>query len=84
MTSPTVEGIKRDIERKKKLISKHKQELDNMVLGLQSLCTHENKYTTEQYHDGGYFDQAYTVYKTKCPDCGLDLGQKIEPHSYYG
>lgn len=84
MSDPIVEQMKKLIVRKEKLVAKHRDNLSEMKAELRRVCPHTNKEVTEHYHEGGYLNKAYTEYKMKCADCGVDLGQKTEVHSYYG
>lgn len=83
MADTPVEQMKKHIARKEKLIAKHKDELAEAKATLRKICPHANKDVTEHFHEGGYLNKAYTEYKIKCADCGMDLGQKTEIHSYY-
>ena len=84
MTDTTVEQIKKHIARKEKLVAKHKDELVTLKALLRKVCPHTNKEFTSRYYEGSYLNKAYTEHTTKCADCGTELGQKTETHSYYG
>lgn len=84
MTDTTVEQMKKHIARKEKLVAKHRDELFNLKAELRRVCPHTNQKVNEWYFDGSYLNKAYTERTIKCVDCGVELGQETETHSYYG
>lgn len=73
--------LEKQIERKRKLIKKHQDELAR----LYSQCTHEGHVERKSsYFGGSYYDKAYTEYWNQCKLCGAKSETTTQEHSYYG
>lgn len=73
--------LEQQINRKRKLISKHEAELKS----LYATCTHEGYVEKKsRYWGGSYYDKAHTTHWNQCTLCGAKSEDTIEEHSYYG
>jgi len=68
------------IERKRKLIDKHKSELAFLLKS----CTHERVEEKSRYFSGSYYDHAHTTYWNECMICGAKSEDTVKEHSWYG
>jgi hypothetical protein len=73
-------NLKTKVSHKKKLIKKHRDELNKLL----STCTHENKTSQWKYYSGNYNDRAETHYWDECDICGDITNHRIVTHNWYG
>lgn len=71
---------KKSVERKRKLVSKHQQELDELL----SKCPHEEIVHMKKYVPGGYLNTDYTRHWNECTLCHERSPETIENHGSYG
>lgn len=73
--------LERAIARKRKVISKHSKELQDLL----DSCNHEGYVVEESsYFPGGYYDKATTTTWAKCTLCGKTGDRRVETHNWYG
>lgn len=76
-----MKDIIRRVNRKVKLIQKHKKELNEIY----DQCTHHGTVVEEhRYFGGSYTDTAHTTYWNKCTVCGKKSNEIVKDHGYYG
>lgn len=74
-------NLEQAVIRKRKLIKKHQEELEQML----EACTHEGFVEQKSsYFGGSYYDHAYTRYWAQCTLCGRKSEETVKEHSYYG
>lgn len=78
--TPEYIELKAKIEKKQKLISKHRDELAKLLKG----CTHEELELKESYFEGSYYDKASTDRWYQCKLCGESGPVTTTMHSWYG
>lgn len=73
--------LEQKINAKRKLIYKHKKELEELL----STCDHQGYVVTKSsYFSGSYYDKAYTNYWNECSLCGATSDKVTDQHNYYG
>lgn len=72
--------LKQEVSDLLSQIAQKKQELTNLL----AHCTHDELESKTRYHQGGYYDRAYTEHWSECVLCGNRVGETREHHSWYG
>jgi nitrite reductase/ring-hydroxylating ferredoxin subunit len=78
--TPEYIALKNKIEHKRKLIAKHKIQLNALL----AMCPHEETELKESYFSGSYYDKASTDKWHQCKLCGNRGPVTTIEHSYYG
>mgnify|MGYP001768623942 CR=1 FL=1 len=73
--------FEKKIERKRKLIAKHREELEALL----STCEHPEDKIIEKshYYPGGYYDRSYVELWRECTICGK-TSERVRDKSYVG
>lgn len=77
-------NAERDLNIAKTEYDRSYERVETAKKELQALCPHTKMLPKSQYHEGGYYDKAYTTHWSVCECCGKQSPRRDEQHSWYG